>query len=283
MNYKGTPMSNIKTILAVTFVLSAALTGCGASSDDTSASSADPDAPLKVAATPVPHAEVLQFVEDNLAEDAGLDLEIVEFTDYVQPNVALDDESVDANYYQHSVFLEDQENTAGYDFSIVTGVNFQPMGLYSDSIASLSELPDGASVALPNDPVNGSRALLLLAQEGVIGLDEAAGPVPTSLDVSKNPKNLEFNEVEAAQTPRSLEDVDLSAIPGNYAIEAELNPGNDALVVEEAEGSPYVINLVARAENQEDPRIQELATLLNSDEVREFIEETYEGSVVPAF
>jgi D-methionine transport system substrate-binding protein len=268
-----TPAIAVSTVLA--------LSACGGSGE--AAEDGTADGPLKVAATPVPHAEILQFVQENLAEEAGLDLEVVEFTDYIQPNVALDEGSVDANYYQHSVYLADQEATAGYDFTELLGVNFQPQGLYSESVTDLAALPDGATVAIPNDPVNGARGLLLLADEGLITLADDAGDVPTSLDIVDNPKNLEFSEVEAAQLPRSLADVDLASVPGNYAIEADLSPGEDALAAEQAEGSPYVIQLVTRTGNEDDPRLGQLQELLSSEEVRQFIDETYGGAVVAAF
>lgn len=281
-----TPARTPATARTTALALAAALTlsACGGDADaDEGGSAVDTDAPLKVAATPVPHAEILHFVSDELAEDAGLDLEIVEFTDYVQPNVALDDGSVDANYYQHQVYLADQEATAGYDFTELMGVNFQPQGLYSETVTDLTDVPEGATVAIPNDPVNGARGLLLLQEEGLLTLADDAGDVPTSLDITDNPLNLEFSEVEAAQLPRSLEDVELAAIPGNYAIEADLNPADDALSVESAEGSPYVIQLVTRTGNEQDPRLELLQELLSSEETRQFIEETYDGAVVPAF
>lgn len=270
------------TSTAVLLLPALALTACGGGSG---AAEGEPsaDGPLRVAATPVPHGEILAFVRDELAEDAGLELEVVEFTDYVQPNVALDEGAVDANYYQHSVYLADQEETAGYDFTEVLGVNFQPQGLYSETLADLQDVPEGATVAIPNDPVNGARGLLLLAEQGLLTLDEGAGEVPTSLDIAENPLDLEFTEVEAAQLPRSLSDADLVSIPGNYAIDAGLNPGEDALAAESPEGSPYVIQVVARTGEEDDPRLQQLVELLQTDQVADFITETYEGAVLPAF
>jgi D-methionine transport system substrate-binding protein len=268
----------IRTSTLAVLTAALALSACGSGSE-----ASQGDGPLRVAATPVPHAEILEFVRDNLAEEAGLELEVVEFTDYLQPNAALEDGSVDANYYQHSVYLADQESQAGYDFTELLGVNFQPQGLYSESVTDLAEVPQGATVAIPNDPVNGARGLLLLDEAGLLTLAEDAGDVPTSLDIVDNPLGLELSEVEAAQLPRSLADVELAAIPGNYAIEADLNPRVDALVAEQPEGSPYVINLVTRSDNQDDPRLATLTELLSSDEVRQFIEDTYEGAVVPAF
>lgn len=271
------PHARTAALTATVALAALALGACGSDSQ-----AADTDGPLRVAATPVPHAEILEFVRDNLAEEAGLELEIVEFTDYIQPNTALADGTVDANYYQHSVYLADQEAQAGYDFTEVLGVNFQPQGLYSDTVTDLAAVPEGATVAIPNDPVNGARGLLLLEEAGLITLAEDSGDVPTSLDIVDNPLGLELSEVEAAQLPRSLEDVELAAIPGNYAIEAGLNP-RDALVAEQPEGSPYVIQLVTRTGNEDDPRLVTLTELLSSEEVRQFIEDTYEGAVVPAF
>lgn len=267
------------TLTATALTGALVLSACGSSAGSAESS----DGPLRVAATPVPHAEILEFVQTELAQDKGLELEVVEFTDYVQPNTALEEGSVDANYYQHSVYLADQEATAGYDFTALTGVNFQPQALYSESLTDLADLEDGAVVAIPNDPVNGARGLLLLAEQGLIGLADDAGDVPTALDVTDNPHDLRFEEVEAAQLPRSLTDVDLAAIPGNYAIEAGLTPADDALAAEQAEGSPYVIQLVTRAGNEDDARLQTLVELLTSEEVAQFIEKTYDGAVVAAF
>lgn len=265
--------------LAAALAAGLTLTACGSDADASGAA----DGPLKVAVTPVPHATILEFVEENLAEEAGLDLEIVEFTDYVQPNVALDEGSVDANYFQHSVFLADQVEAGGYDFTSLGTISFQPMGLYSEEVTDLTAIPQGATVAIPNDPVNGSRGLKLLAQEGVITLTDPDAAVPTVLDIADNPQDLRFEEVEAAQLPRSLQDVDIAAVPGNYALQAELNPNEDALVVEDVTDRTYANQLVVRTEDQEDPRIATLHELLTSEEVRQFIDETYSGAVVAAF
>ncbi len=267
---------------AIALVASLTLAACGGSGD-TGSQSADATGPLKVAVTPVPHADILQFVDDELAADAGLDLEIVEFTDYVQPNVALDQGSVDANYYQHGVFLADQEQQAGYDFTGLATISFQPMGLYSETATDLAALPEGATVAIPNDPVNGSRGLKLLAQEGLITLADPDAPVPTVLDITDNAKDLQFEEVEAAQLPRSLGDVDVAAVPGNYALDADLSPQRDALVAEDTSDTTYANQLVVRAGEEEDPRLQKLLELLTSEEVRQYIDETYDGAVVAAF
>lgn len=259
-----------------------ALTACGGGADAGDASAAG-DGRIKVAVTPVPHADILGYVAQELAADAGLEIEIVEFTDYIQPNAALDLGEVDANYYQHGVYLADQEKAAGYDFTGLGTISFQPMGLYSDTVTDLADLPQGAEIAIPNDPVNGSRGLKLLAAEGVITLADPDAPVPTLLDVAENPKDLEFTEVEAAQLPRSLSDVDIAAVPGNYALEAELKPAEDALVTEDTSDTTYANQLVVRAGEEEDPDVQKLFELLTSEEVRQFIDATYQGAVVAAF
>ena len=270
-----------KTTLAATVLAAAfALSACGGSSG---AEMSAADEPLKVGASPVPHAEILQFVKDNLADDAGLDLEIVPFTDYVQPNVALDDGSIDANYFQTVPYLEEQEKAAGYDFTALEPVHIEPLGIYSDSLTDLADLPDGASVAIPNDPTNAGRALRLLAANDLVTLADTGDAAPTALDVEGNPKNLQIQEIEAAQLPRSLADVDAAVINGNYAIDADLKPAQDALVLESAEDNPNANLLVVRAGTEDDERIVKLEELLHSDEVRQFIEDTYAGAVLPAF
>ncbi|RBY84584.1 MetQ/NlpA family ABC transporter substrate-binding protein [Blastococcus sp. TF02A-30] len=256
-----------------------ALTACGGGDAELSGA----DEPLRVGASPVPHAEILTFIDEELAEDAGLDLEIVEFTDYVQPNVALDDGSLDANYFQTVPYLEEQEASAGYDFTPLEPVHIEPLGLYSNSLTDVADLPDGATVAIPNDPTNAARALRLLEANELITLADTGDAAPTSLDIEGNPKNLEIQEVEAAQLPRSLQDVDAAVINGNYAIDADLSPADDALVLEEAEGNPNANLLVVRTGDEDDERIQQLEELLHSEEVRQFIEDTYSGAVLPAF
>lgn len=273
-------MRTARSLVPVLLVGALALTACGSDADAGAEASAD--APLKVGVSPVPHAEILQFVDDELAEEAGIDLELVEFTDYVQPNVALDDGSLDANYFQHEPYLEEQKAAAGYDFVAVTPVHLEPLGLYSDTVGSVDELPDGAQVAIPNDPTNGARALQLLADQGLITLADTGEASATVLDVETNPKGLKFVEIEAAQLPRSLPDVDAAVINGNYAIEADLSPAEDAIAAESPEGNPYANLLVVRAGDEDDPRIVKLAELLASDEVAQFIEETYSGTVISA-
>ncbi|MFO7992544.1 MAG: MetQ/NlpA family ABC transporter substrate-binding protein [Marinobacter sp.] len=236
---------------------------------------------LSVAATPVPHAEILEFVKPKLAEqDVELDVKV--FTDYVQPNVQVDQKRMDANFFQHQPYLDEFNDGKGTNLVSVTGVHVEPFGAYSSKIDSLEELEDGATVAIPNDPTNGGRALLLLQEAGLITLKDDSKITATPRDIADNPKNLEFKELEAATLPRILNQVDLALINTNYALEAGLNPTDDALVIEGAE-SPYVNILVVHEDRADEEAIRKLADALTSEDVKKFIEENYEGAVVPAF
>ncbi|MFF8637759.1 MetQ/NlpA family ABC transporter substrate-binding protein [Streptomyces pilosus] len=271
--------AKIATAVLATGALTLGLTACGA--DDDAAS--DTSGPLIVAASPVPHAEILTFVKDNLAEKAGLDLEVREFTDYVTPNTATEDGSVGANFFQTQPYLDDFNKKNGTHIVSVVDVHLEPLGLYSDKVGKAEELKKGATVAIPNDTVNEGRALQLLAANGLITLKDGVGTAATPADITKNPKDLKFKELEAAQTPRSLEDVDAAVVNGNYAIEADLKPAEDALLLEAAENNPNN-NLLAVKEGQEDdPRVKKLAELLTSPEVKKFIEDKYAGSVLASF
>jgi D-methionine transport system substrate-binding protein len=259
--------------------LTLGLSGCGSS--DSAAS--DTSGPLVVAASPTPHAEILNYIKENLAKKAGLDLEVKEFSDYSTQNPALEDGSVDANYFQNQPYLDDYNKKNGTDIVPVVTVHLEPLGLYSHKVKSADALKSGATIAVPNDSVNEARALKLLAANGLITLKDGAGNGATPSDITKNPKNLEFKELEAAQTPRSLDDVDAAVINGNYAIEADLKPASDALVLESAKNNPNGNFLAVKDGNEDDPRVQKLAKLLTSAEVRKFIQDKYAGSVVPSF
>lgn len=261
---------------AVTF----GLTACG--SDKDSASS-DYSGPLVVAASPTPHAEILNFVKDKLAKKAGLDLEVKEFTDYITPNTATEDGSVDANYFQNQPYLDDFNKKRGTHIAPVVTVHLEPLGLYSHKVKKADALKSGATIAVPNDAVNEARALKLLAANGLITLKDGVGTEATPQDITKNPKDLKFKEVEAAQTARSLDDVDAAVINGNYAISAGIKPAQDALVLESAKNSPYGNFLAVEEGNEKDPRVKKLAKLLTSPEVKKFIEDKYQGSVIPSF
>ncbi|MEV6420272.1 MetQ/NlpA family ABC transporter substrate-binding protein [Streptomyces sp. NPDC051662] len=271
---------------AATAALTLGLSACGTSSDPGSSSaagaSADTSKPLVVAASPTPHADILNFVRNNLADKEGLKLEVKEFTDYVLPNTATQSGEVDANFFQHKPYLDDFNKKKGTDIVPVVNVELEPLGLYSKKVKDLKELKAGQSVAIPNDTTNEGRALKLLADHGVITLKDGAGADANLADI-KDAKGLEFKELEAATLPRALNDVDAAVINGNYAIEADLKPAKDALALEKADGNPYANFLAVKRGAEKDPRVEKLAKLLNSPEVKKYIEDTYEGSVVPAF
>ncbi|MEV7793900.1 MetQ/NlpA family ABC transporter substrate-binding protein [Streptomyces sp. NPDC087512] len=260
---------------AVTF----GLTACGSDKD----AAADTSGPLVVAATPTPHAEILNYVKDNLAKKEGLDLQVKEVSDYVTPNTSTEDGSVGANFFQTKPYLDDFNKKRGTHIVPVVDVHLEPIGLYSHKVKKADDLKNGATVAVPNDTANEARALQLLAANGLITLKDGAGTAATPADITKNPKNLKFKELEAAQTPRSLDDIDAAVVNGNYAIGAGLKPAEDALVLETAKGNPNS-NLLAVKEGQEnDPRVKKLAKLLTSPEVKKFIEDKYDGAVLAAF
>lgn len=271
--------AKITTAVLAAGALTLGLSACGADQDAAS----DTSGPLVVAASPVPHAEILNFVKDNLAEDAGLDLEVKEFTDYVTPNTATEDGSVGANYFQTQPYLDDFNKKNGTHIVPVVDVHLEPLGLYSHKVKKADELKSGATIAIPNDTVNEGRALQLLAAGGLLTLKDGVGTSATPADITENPKKLTFKELEAAQTPRSLDDVDAAVANGNYAIEADLKPAKDALVLEEAKGNPNSNLLAVKEGRENDPRVKKLAKLLTSPEVKKFIEDKYAGSVLASF
>ncbi|MDR7025652.1 MAG: MetQ/NlpA family ABC transporter substrate-binding protein [Gammaproteobacteria bacterium] len=236
---------------------------------------------LSVAATAVPHAEILEFVKPALAKE-GVELNIKVFTDYVQPNVQVAEKRLDANFFQHQPYLDEFNKSRGTELVSVAGVHVEPFGAYSSQHKTLADLPQGANVVIPNDATNGGRALLLLQKAGVITLKPEAGILATPKDIVENPKTIKVRELEAATLPRVLTQVDLALINTNYALEAKLNPTKDALIIE-GNDSPYVNILVARADNKDNAALQKLAKALNSAEVKAFIAEKYQGAVVPAF
>ncbi|MBN0045498.1 MetQ/NlpA family ABC transporter substrate-binding protein [Streptomyces actuosus] len=271
--------AKITTAVLAAGALALGLTACASDKDSASGATG----PLVVAASPVPHAEILNYVKDHLAEKAGLDLEVKEFTDYVTPNTATEDGSVDANYFQNQPYLDDFNEKKGTHIVPVVTVHLEPLGLYSHEVKKADELKSGATVAVPNDTVNEARALKLLAAGGLITLRDGVGNDATPADITANPRNLTFKELEAALTPRSLDDVDAAVINGNYAIEADLKPADDALVLESPKDSPYGNFLAVKKGDENDPRVKKLAELLTSPEVKKFIEDTYAGSVLASF
>lgn len=262
-----------KLFAGLALALSLALVGCGGGSDDANT--------LTVGASPEPHSKILEQVKDNLQEE-GVTLEIKDYSDYVQPNLAVENGEIDANFFQHEPYLENFIEERGSDLVSVGKVHIEPMGLYSKKIKSIDELPDGAKISIPNDATNGGRALLILEKNGLIKLDENAGYNATEKDIVENPKNIEIQPLEAAQLSRTLEDVDASVINGNYALEAGFNPVEDAILLEEKD-SPYANVVVVKKGHENDENIKKLMNALQSDEIKKYIEDNYEGGVIPSF
>ncbi|MBQ9273958.1 MAG: MetQ/NlpA family ABC transporter substrate-binding protein [Succinivibrio sp.] len=236
---------------------------------------------VTVGATPVPHAEILEFIQPELKKQ-GYDLEVTVFNDYVQPNLTVSDNQLDTNFFQHRPYLENFVDEHGSDLVEVAAIHIEPMGIYSRKVKDLKELKDGATVSIPNDPTNGGRALLLLQSAGLLTLVDPTSITATVQDIKDNPKKLKVKELEAPQLPRSLDDVDIAIINTNYAIDAALNPLKDAIYIENSE-SPYVNILVASSKSKDKKGVQALIKALKSDAVRTFINDKYQGAVVPAF
>lgn len=236
---------------------------------------------LRVAATPVPHAQMLEFVKKDL-KDQGVDLQIIVTEDYNVPNRALENKEVDANFFQHIPFMDEQIKQFHYSIESLAKIEIEPMGIYSKKITALSDLRNNAVIAIPNDPTNEGRALLLLQKHGIIELDKPHNLQATILNISENPKNIKFLEVDAAMLPRSLGDVDAAAINTNYALEADLNPLKDAIVLEGPD-SPYVNVIAIRIGEQTKPDLQALKAAMTSEKMHQFILDKYKGAVIPAF
>jgi len=236
---------------------------------------------LTVAASPVPHAEILEFVKPVLAKE-GVDLKVKVFTDYVQPNVQVAEKRLDANFFQHQPYLDEFNKAKGTNLVSVAGVHLEPLGAYSSKYKKLADLPGGANVVIPNDATNGGRALLLLQKAGLIKLKDATNILSTPKDIVENTKDLKIRELEAATLPRVLTQVDLALINTNYALEAKLDPAKDALIIEGSD-SPYVNILVAREDDKDSDAMKKLVAALHSPEVKAFILEKYKGAIVPAF
>lgn len=289
-------MKKISAILLSVVLTLSLLAGCGAAAPQSSAPASESgpapssEAPqeltkIVVGASPVPHAEILKVAQEILKAQ-GYDLVIEEFTDYVQPNLALENKNLDANYFQHKPYLDDFNAENKTNLASLAAIHYEPLGLYPGKTKTVAELKDGAQVAVPNDTTNEARALLLLEAQGLIKVNPNAGLKATINDITENPKKLKIVELEAAQLARSLPDVDLAVINGNYAIQAGLNAATDALAKEEKDSlaaTTFANILVVRVgdENRED--LKALVAALQSDKVKGFIEETYKGAVVPVF
>lgn len=297
----------ISATLAASLALSLAACGSSASTDSAAASSeaastestaASSEAAestaetgelagttLKVAASPTPHAEILNVAKDILAEQ-GIDLEVIEFTEYVQPNLVTESGEVDANYFQHKPYLDGFNVKQGTHLVSVGPVHYEPLGIYPGKSDDLANIADGATIAVPNDTTNEARALQLLATQGLITVRDDAGLTATINDITENPHNIKFEEIEAAQLPRTVQDVDFAVINGNYALAAGFSVKNDALATEDAssEAAQTYANILAVKEGREnDPAIQALYAALTSDKVKDYINSTYDGAVVPIF
>jgi len=271
-----------KLLAAVTLAMSLFMTGCGGGDKPAEKPAAGAETTLKIGATPAPHSEILEQIKPDLKEQ-GINLEIIEFNDYVQPNIALNDKELDANFFQHEPYLNDFiAEHKDMKLKNAGGVHVEPMGIYSSKIKDLKELADGATVSIPNDPTNGGRALLLLQKANLLKLKDGSGAEATLQDIAENTKNLNIQEVEAAQLPRTLEDVDISIINTNFALNADLNPMKDALFIEDKD-SPYVNIIAVRDGDENRDDIKKLLTTIKSDKVKKFIEDKYKGAIVPAF
>ena len=291
----------ISATLAATLALS--LAACGSSASSTEAASTESTAAsseaaestaetselagttLKVAASPTPHAEILNVAKDILAEQ-GITLEVVEFSDYVQPNLVTESGEVDANYFQHTPYLESFNEENGTHLVSVGAIHYEPFGIYPGKSNDLANIADGATIAVPNDTTNEARALQLRAAQGLITVRDGAGLTATVNDITENPHNLQIEEIEAAQLPRTVQDVDFAVINGNYAMEAGFSVGKDALATEDASSEAaqtYANVLVVKEGNENNPAIQALLKALQSDEVKNYIDQTYDGAVVAIF
>ncbi len=293
----------ISATLAATLALSLAACGSTASTTETASSEAASTestaasseaaestsdlagTTLKVAASPTPHAEILNVAKEVLAEQ-GIDLEVVEFSDYVQPNLVTENGEVDANYFQHTPYLDSFNEENGTHLVSVGAVHYEPFGIYPGKSDDLANIADGATIAVPNDTTNEARALQLLAAQGLITVRDGAGLTATVNDITDNPHNLQIKEIEAAQLPRTVQDVDFAVINGNYAMEAGFSVGKDALATEDASSEAaqtYANVLVVKEGRENDPAIQALYAALTSDKVKDYINSTYDGAVVPIF
>ncbi|MBP7174907.1 MAG: MetQ/NlpA family ABC transporter substrate-binding protein [Thermoclostridium sp.] len=269
-------MKKLTAVLLTIATFALILTGCGKTGGDKS---------LKVGASVTPHAEILKVAKEILAAD-GITLEIVEYNDYVLPNTATENGELLANYFQHQPYLTDFNAEKNTHLVSVAAIHYEPFGIYPGKTTSMDALKDGAIIAVPNDGTNEARALLLLQAQGLIKLKEGVGLTATILDIAENPKNLDIREIEAAQIARALQDVDLGVINGNYAIQAGLKVGTDALAVEDKESEAaktYANILVVKEGNENNAAVQALVKALKSDKVKKYIEDTYEGAVIPMF
>lgn len=281
-------MKRISALVLASVLSVGLLAGCGGVKKETTTTPATENKPalttIKVGATPVPHAEILKHIQPA-AEKEGLKIEIVEFTDYVQPNLALSDKQLDANYFQHLPYLQSFSADRKLNLASAGPVHLEPLGLYSSKVKTVAEIKDGAQIAIPDDATNTGRALALLAQQGLIKLKDGVGIKGTPADIVENPKKLNITLMNAEVLPRTLADTTASVINGNYYLEAQKSLKLDAttLALESAKDNPYANVIAVRKGDESRPEIQKLMKLLQSDDVKKFIESTYNGAVTPGF
>ncbi len=267
--------------LCVAAGIAFSLAGCGGKDEAAAPKEASAAKTLTIGVSPVPGGDIMNFLKPRFTEK-GVELKVVEFSDYIQPNMALADKSLDANFFQHKPYLDDFMKQHHLRLESLVPVFIAPIAVYSKTLKDPKAIPDGASVSIPNDPTNGGRALLLLQHLGLIKLNDPNNIFVTPADIVENPKNLKIIEVEAAQLPRSLDDVAMGVINCNFALGAGLNPVKDSIAIE-AKDSPYANVVAIRAGEASRPEIQTLKELMNSPELRKFIEEKYQGSLLPTF
>ena len=276
-------MKKLALIFAVAVAF--AINGCGDSAESSVDSKAEVNqngdlVVIKVGATPNPHARILENIKEDLRAE-GIDLQIVEFSDYVLPNIALNEGELDANFHQHQPYLDKLSEDRKLDLKSIAKIHIEPIGFYSKKIQEISALKDGATIAIPNDPSNGGRALILLNDNEIIKLKDASNLFATELDIIKNPKKLKIKPVDAAMLPKVIADVDGAVINGNYALTAGMS-AKEAIFLEDSR-SPYANVLVVRSKDIENPNLLKLKNALTSEKTKKFLEETYKGEVVPAF
>lgn len=278
------PLAGIAAVAGLALALTACGGNSGSAATTAAASGSSEDNVITVGASPSPHAEILNAVADELKSE-GYELKVVEYNDYVQPNVALDAGDLDANYFQHLPYLENYNDENGTNLVSAGAIHFEPMGLYAGKSSDINNVPDGAKIAVPSDATNEARALLLLQDQGVIKLKDGVGLEATANDIEENPHNIQLVEVEAAAVPRSLEDCDFAVINGNYALSAGLDTGATlASESADSEAAQTYANIVAvRKGDENSEKTQTLIKALTSDTARKFIEEQYKGSVIPVF
>ncbi|WP_100064947.1 MetQ/NlpA family ABC transporter substrate-binding protein [Miniphocaeibacter massiliensis] len=274
----------IALLLALTMLT---VVGCGSKDDkkdgakSAGKSSEEKLEKVKVGATATPHGEILEALKEDFNAE-GLDVEIVNFDDYVMPNIALDSGDIDANFFQHKQYLAKENEEKGYNLVTAGEIHSEPMGVYSTKYKSLDEIPEGAEIVIPDDPTNGGRALILLEKEGLIKLDDNTNLSATEANIVENSKKLKFTAIQAVNIPSAYADVDAGVINSNYALTVDLNPKEDAIVME-GNDTPYVNIVAVKEENKDNESIKKLIKVMTSEKAKKFIEEKYEGAVVPAF